>query len=240
MFARMALPRLGGSPGVWNTCMVFFQAFLLAGYAYAHLLHRKLPFKAQVAVHAIVLLLPLLVLPIALPHTNPPASTNPVGWLLLLLTVTVGLPFFAVSTTAPLLQSWFARSGRAGSEDPYFLYAASNVGSMAALLGYPLLAEPRLTLVGQARLWSAGFFVLLGGIFLCAALSARGRDAVATVTETEPAPSLRRCWRWILLAFVPSSYLLGVTTYITTDIAAVPLLWVIPLALYLLTFIIVF
>jgi spermidine synthase len=255
MVGKMILPFLGGTPAVWNTCMVFFQAALLAGYAYAHATTRWLGVRRQAALHLVVLALPLAALPLGV-ESRPVrgGETNPVLDVLLLLSLSVGLPFLVVSATAPLLQKWFTETGHPAARDPYFLYAASNLGSMLALLGYPLLLEPRLSLRGegwmtQTRLWTAGYVVLAVLIALCAVVLWRsprrarvaepGTDAVPP-DAIEDAPTLGDRWRWIALAAVPSSLLLGVTTYITTDIAAVPLLWVLPLALYLLTFILAF
>ncbi|HEY8599524.1 MAG TPA: fused MFS/spermidine synthase [Thermomicrobiales bacterium] len=252
MFARMLLPMLGGAPAVWNTALVFYQAVLLAGYLYAHLTTRWLGGRQQWLLHAALVLLPLVVLPIAVPGGwQPPTTTNPIPWLLALLTVAVGLPFFVISTSSPLLQAWYARTGHRMANDPYILYAASNVGSMCALLGYPTLIEPRLALVEQSRLWSVGYVVLVVLILACAALVARSPAVAATpVPATTDVPkaasttaeklSTSRRLRWLLLAFIPSSLMMSVTTYITTQIAPLPLLWVIPLAIYLLTFILVF
>lgn len=251
MFARMVLPLLGGAPAVWNTAMVFYQAALLAGYAYAHVTTAWLGVRRQVAVHLVVLLLPLLVLPIGLPHGwTPPSHDNPIPWLLALLLVAVGLPFFVVSTSAPLLQRWFALTGHRAAADPYFLYAASNLGSMLALLSYPSLVEPYLRIPEQSRLWAAGYAALAVftagcGAFVWRSLRGAPGPAVAGASDapaadTETSPTAGRRLRWVLLSFVPSSLMLSVTTYLSTDIAAIPLLWVIPLAIYLLTFILVF
>jgi hypothetical protein len=245
MFAKMILPPLGGAPAVWNTAVVFYQAVLLAGYLYAHLSTRWLGVRRQVLLHGLLLFLPLLVLPIAVPGGwQPPTATNPIPWLLALLAVAVGLPFFVVSTSSPLLQAWFARTGH---RDPYILYAASNVGSMAALLGYPTLIEPRLELGDQSRLWTLGYLALVALTLACAALIARAPGATeaavaaaAPVAAREERPTLARRLGWLGLAFIPSSLMMSVTTYITTQIAPLPLLWVIPLAIYLLTFILVF
>src|SRR5215468_4644199 len=255
MVGKMILPLLGGTPAVWSTCMVFFQAALLAGYAYAHASASRLGMGRQILLHLALLLVPLAVLPLAVnPAFLRGGETNPVLDVLTLLIVSVGLPFLVVSATAPLLQKWFSRTGHAAAHDPYFLYAASNLGSMLALLGYPTLIEPRLHLRGeswtQTRLWSVGYVLLVVLIALCAlALWHHGRRTTAraepeSTTETtatpEAPPGWPRCLRWIALAFVPSSLMIGATTYITTDIAAVPLLWVLPLAIYLLTFILAF
>lgn len=244
LFAKMVLPRLGGTPSVWNTCMVFFQASLLAGYAYAHGMSRWLAPRQQLIVHALVLALPTLALPLALPSGwTPPPEASPLPSLLGLLTSVVGLPFFAVATTAPLLSCWFSTTDHPDAADPYFLYAASNLGSMVALLGYPLVAEPLLSVGGQAQLWTYGYVVFASLTLLCgvrALALTPAPDANRKVEPRAPTVSWATRLRWIALSAVPSSYLLGVTTYVTTDVAAVPLLWVLPLVAYLLTFILVF
>jgi hypothetical protein len=246
MFARMVLPLLGGSPAVWNTAMVFYQAVLLAGYAYAHFTTRWLGVRRQAAWHLVVLLAPLLVLPIGLPHGwTPPTGTNPAWWLLAVLAVSVGLPFFVVSASSPLLQRWFSASGHRWAADPYFLYAASNLGSLLALVSYPVLVEPRLRLAEQNRWWAvgyAGFVVLTAmcGIWI-RRVGRKGRDPEAEATRDDGVRiTARRRFRWVLLAFVPCSLMLSVTTYVTSEIVPIPLLWVIPLGIYLLTFILVF
>src|SRR5436190_9202623 len=171
MFAKMVLPLLGGSPAVWTTCLVFYQAALLAGYLYAHATTSWLGVRRQAALHVGLVLLPLLLLPIGIPSGwTPPAAASPIPWLLALLAVAVGLPFFVVSTTSPLLQKWFAGTGHPSAGDPYFLYAASNLGSMLGLLGYPVLLEPRLRLAEQSRLWSGGYLLLLVFTLACAVL----------------------------------------------------------------------
>jgi hypothetical protein len=265
MFAKFVLPRFGSTPAVWNTSMLFFQTALLIGYLYAHVSTRRLGARRQTALHLGVVLLPLLVLPIAVPDGwIPPADSNPVPWLLGLLAVTVGLPFFVVSTTAPLLQRWLAATDHPAAADPYFLYRASNLGSVLGLLGYPLVVEPSMRLAEQGRLWSAGYVLLVLLVLACAAVVWRSpRDteaatagaavanpeaAPATAADAAPAasrastarPTLARRLRWVGLAFVPSSLMLGVTTAITTDIAPIPLLWSLPLSLYLVSFILVF
>ncbi len=254
MFAKMALPLLGGTPAVWNTCMVFFQAVLLVGYGYAHATPTVLGLRRQAVLHLGLLLTALIVLPVAIPEGWSPAAQSPFLWLLALLLVALGLPFLVVSTTAPLVQKWFAGTDHPSARDPYFLYAASNVGSLAALLAYPTLIEPNLRLADQSRLWSLGYVLLMGLLVGCAAVMWRSRastvaDAAATVAPAtvttvepvriEPIAALRRV-RWVLLAFVPSSLMLGVTTYLSTDVSPMPLLWVVPLAVYLLTFVLAF
>ena len=254
MVGKMILPLLGGTPAVWNTCMVFFQAALLAGYAYAHVTTRWLGVRGQAALHLIVMALPLVSLPLgADTRLVRGGESNPVLDVLLLLSVSVGLPFLVVSATAPLLQKWFTATGHPAARDPYFLYAASNLGSMLALIGYPVLIEPRLALRGdgwltQTRLWTFGYVALVLLVSVCAIVlwrSSRSRDEGDARADAPPVtvgvrPTPRDRWTWIALAAAPSSLLLGATTYITTDIAAVPLLWVIPLAIYLLTFILAF
>lgn len=249
MLAKMMLPLLGGTPAVWNTCLVFFQGMLLAGYLYAYASLKWLGRKTQIAIHIFIVLLPLLwigLLPLHLPAGwEPPAQSNPVLWILALLLVSVGLPFFVLSSNTPILQRWFADSSHHQARDPYFLYAASNAGSLAGLLSYPLLLEPLLRLSQQSRWWSFGyvFFVATSGI--CAALiwNKRGITAPAAADRSE-APPDQEIWKqrlhWIALAFVPSSLMLGVTTELTADVPAIPLFWVLPLALYLVSFILVF
>jgi hypothetical protein len=257
LVGKMLLPLLGGTPAVWNTCLLFFQSALLAGYAYVLASTRKLSARAQALLHVALLVAAAAALPVAVAGvTTGDPTASPVAWLLKTLLLTVGLPFFALSASAPLLQKWYSQTRAASASDPYFLYAASNAGSLAALLAFPVLLEPNLTLGQQARAWSFGYLALVVLVIACAcaalisrakSLDAATRDGVQDAEETratgqvvsEP-PSLRRRLRWVLLAFVPSSLVLGVTTYITTDIVAVPLLWVVPLALYLLSFVLVF
>ena len=257
MIAKMLLPLLGGTPTVWNTCMVFFQATLLAGYAYSHFLTRRLSFRAQAAVHTLLLLVTFAALPIGLSEKamqSAPWQSNPFVWLLQHLFLVVALPFFTVSTSGPLLQHWFSKTDHASAKDPYFLYAASNVGSLIALLGYPVAVEPSLRLGQQTNLWTWIYSALVLLFIACVVLTSRRLtntankpDASAPLSSStletqveEAKPGWARRGRWVLWAFVPSSLMLGVTSYLTTDIASVPLLWVIPLALYLLTFVVVF
>jgi hypothetical protein len=243
MIAKMVLPRLGGAAAVWSTCLLFFQTLLLLGYAYAHLLSRLLPRWAQVVLHVGVLLpLAASVLPFTLGTGAPSTEQSPVLWLLLRLTLVCGPPLFVISATAPLLQNWFTDTDHQGAQDPYFLYAVSNSGSLLALLAYPLIVEPELSLDLQTVLWSFGFGLLGLGIALCAALTlSHGRSSATIITgEAGPPISARDRWMWTALAFIPSSLLLGVTAHITEDITSGPLLWVVPLILYLLTFIFTF
>lgn len=242
MFAKMVLPLLGGTPAVWNTCMVFFQACLLAGYLYAHLTPKWLGVRRQSAIHLVLLALPLIFLPLHLPSSWSPGSNHPIAALLMVLALSVGVPFFFVATTGPLLQRWFAATGHKNAAEPYFLYAAGNTGSLLALVGYPALVEPFIRLAGQTHLWSYAYGLLFALIVPCALALWRFAPVELEATRLTPlaSPSPRRRLHWIALAFVPSSYLLGITTFITTDIAAVPLFWIVPLALYLLSFILVF
>ena len=257
MFAKMALPLLGGSPAVWNTAVVFYQAALLCGYLYAHTASTRLGVRRQAMLHIGLLLLPLFVLPIAIPHGwTPPTDANPIPWFLIMLTIAVGLPFLVVSTSSPLLQIWFAHTNDRAAKDPYFLYAASNAGSMFALLAYPFLLEPTFRLAEQSWLWAVGYGLFAVLTVTCAiglwrTMPSKTNDSsIAPNSVAEHSnvpisihatqPTKRRRLYWVLLAFVPSSLMLSVTTYLSTDIAPFPLLWVIPLAIYLLSFILVF
>ena len=246
MFARMVLPLLGGAPAVWNTAMVFYQAVLLLGYAYAHYASSRLGVRRHAVLHVLVLMLPLCVLPFAIPSGwVPPSQGNPSVWLLMLMAFVVGLPFFAVSTTSPVIQKWFASSGHRHAADPYFLYAASNLGSMLALIGYPVLVEPLLTLDQQRRWWMWGYraFVVLAIGCILGLWKRFPSGAATSAPMAAPAEEkilAGRRLRWVLLAFVPSSLMLSVTSYLSSEVAVIPLLWIIPLALYLLTFILVF
>jgi spermidine synthase len=243
LFARLLLPRLGGSQGVWNTCLVFFQASLLLGYAYAHLLARLMAPRRQVLVHLVIIAVGLLFLPIALAaNWSPPASGSPVLPLLGILAATLGWPFCALSANAPLLQNWFALSGHKRADNPYFLYAASNAGSLVALLAYPFLIEPNITLGQQSHVWAVGYFALACMIAAAGAFAAFGRNGATRVIAGNAMAVT--AWRtritWLAYAALPSSLLLGVTGYVTTDVASFPLLWIAPLALYLLTFVLTF
>jgi hypothetical protein len=293
MVGKMILPLLGGTPAVWNTCMVFFQALLLAGYYYAHRVTSAYDSRRQTSIHLALLGACIVILaagailsanhspiPIA-KGLAPQGQDYPFFGVMALLAVAIALPFFAVSTSAPLLQKWFGYTGHPSAKDPYFLYAASNVGSLLALVAYPILVEPNLKLAEQAWLWGLGFIGLVVMTYICARLvvnapppkpsagslapakrssavvappanlsaAARGEQsrsaakpqmAQSVGAVEEPAPTLGQKLRWLALAFVPSSLMLSVTTFISTDIASLPLLWIIPLALYLITFIYAF
>jgi SAM-dependent methyltransferase len=237
LFARLVLPVLGGSPSVWNVAMVFYQFTLLLGYGYAHLLTRQSP-KTQRILHLGLCLLPLVVLPLALPaDAAPPADRNPTGWLLLLLASTVGLPFLAVSTTNPLLQRWFASTAHRSSADPYFLSAASNLGSLLALLSYPLWIERFFELPAQSQLWTWGYGLWILLLAACALAPKRPAPSAASPVPAPEKIPFSRIFRWLLLAFVPASLMMSVTTWLTTEIGSAPLLWIIPLSLYLLSFV---
>lgn len=246
MVTKLVLPMLGGSPSVWNTAMVFFQAALLAGYGYAHALQRLPSLRTQVGVHLALLTAAALFLPL---HINTllgePNPAAPIGWLLPTLALSVGAPFAVLSATAPLLQAWFARvrAGHADGRNPYVLYAASNLGSFLALLAYPVLIEPLTTLSGQRMGWSGGYAAFMLMVAALAVVVWR-RQADRTVEPAPLAESPPIGWRdkvvLVLLAAAPSSLMLGVTAHLSTDVASAPFLWVVPLALYLLTFVIAF
>jgi len=245
LFGKLLLPLLGGSPAVWNTCMVFYQSILFLGYGYAHFLATRLNLSRQILLHLAVIAISLSRLPVALPdNPAPPTASDPTFWLLWTLFLAIGWPFFVVSTTAPLLQKWFAQVGHHTSHDPYYLYAASNTGSLLALLSYPLLLEPSVGLDGQRMGWSLGFAalcLLLAGCALVLWKSRHHNQATGHADSQEAEqPGYAGQWRWLLLAFVPSSLLLGLSNFISTDIASVPLLWIIPLTVYLLSFVLVF
>ncbi|HEV3217732.1 MAG TPA: fused MFS/spermidine synthase [Vicinamibacterales bacterium] len=249
MFAKMILPVLGGAPAVWNTCVLFFQTALFAGYLYAHLTVRWLGARRQATLHVVLMLIPLALLPVAVsPLWTPPSIDNPAPWLLGRMLLTVGPPFFVVAASAPLLQRWFASSSHRNARDPYFLYAASNVGSILALVAYPVAVEPLFRLRMQSVAWSFGYGALIVLVGACAvAMWRSSRSMPETAGELDadgrPLPAgvtWSRRFRWLALAAVPSSLMLSLTTYISTDIAAIPLLWIIPLLLYLLTFVLAF
>lgn len=272
MFARQVLPLVGGAPAVWNTCQVFFQVALLAGYLYADLSTRWLGVRRQSMLHLLLILPPLLCLPLLVGNPTPPnPEANPSPWLLALLAVTVGPPFLALSATAPLVQRWFVAARRDAKHDPYSLYVMSNFGSLLALLSYPFVIEPLSTLRTQAWVWSAGYAAWVFCLAACGYFVWRVSPGKETAIDaaTEPVPEPRRSdrkqrkkfqpeivvapevlapialtWRrrlhWLALAAAPVAWMLGATTWITTDIAPIPLLWIAPLAIYLLTFMIAF
>jgi SAM-dependent methyltransferase len=255
LFAKMVLPILGGAPSVWAVALCFFQAALLAGYCYAHALNRHVPTRIVGFVHLGLFAVALLVLPIGLPSGwREPPPGDPYLWQLGLFTVAIGLPFMAIAANAPLLQAWFSRTGHPDGHDPYFLYGASNLGSFIALLAYPLVLEPRLGLTQLSRIWTIGFVLLALAIAVCFwRLTLTGnrvpqKTAASTTPAvdhaTTPTPDSAPTWwqrlGWIGLALVPSALLTAYTTHIATDVASAPLIWVLPLSLYLLTFVLVF
>lgn len=244
--ARMLLPSFGGSPAVWSATSVFFQLALLAGYAYSFALTNRATPRRQPLVHLVALAAPLVFLPLSLRAATSPGGLPPAIAVIALLTLTVGVPFVVAATTGPLLQRWFSYTGHRAGRDPYFLYAASNAGSLLVLLAYPFVIEPRFTLAEQSSLWSGGYVAFAALSAASAAVVMRRAPAVANA-DAEPAAAdleARVDWRmrgwWVLLAAVPSALSLGATAYISTDIAAVPLLWIAPLSLYLLSFIVAF
>jgi hypothetical protein len=249
MIAKMMLPMLGGTPAVWNTCLVFFQAMLLLGYLYAHGVLKWLGRWSQMTLHLALAALPLLLVGFVPPHLPegwiPPDRSSPIPWILAILLVSIGLPFFALSSNTPIMQRWFSDSGHPQAADPYFLYGASNAGSLAGLLAYPLLLEPLMRLGNQSRLWSYGYTSFVVMTAACAALVWSRHSPNPDLAPVEAVRSFsdhrwRQHLRWIALAFVPSSLMLGVTTALTTDVPAIPLIWVLPLALYLASFVLVF
>ena len=246
MVTKLVLPMLGGSPAVWNTAMVFFQTALLAGYGYAHGLQKVGSIKTQVAIHLALLVAAALFLPLRINGwLGDPDPSAPVMWLLATLALSVGAPFAVLSATAPLLQAWYARvrAGYADGQNPYVLYAASNLGSFLALLSYPILIEPLATLSGQRWGWSGGYVAfMLMVVALAFVVWGRRLDRTAEPARLAVSPpmTLREKVILVLLAAAPSSLMLGVTSHLSTDVASAPFLWVVPLALYLLTFVIAF
>ena len=237
LIARLILPWFGGSAAVWTTCMLFFQALLLAGYAYAHWLTRLSNKRAEVVIHTVLLLAAVATLPIAPSEAWKPTGTEePVTRILLLLGASVGLPYFLLASTSPLLQAWFSRA-RPG-ENPYRLFAVSNLASLLALIGYPFVVEPFLGGVQQVQVWS---WLFAAFALACAAMAwMTPRQAIESAAEAT-ATEERSPWAlWLALSATGSVLLLAVTNHLTQNVAAVPLLWLVPLTLYLLTFIIAF
>lgn len=265
LVAKLILPRLGGAAAVWTACVLYYQVLLLAGYLYAHFLTVKLSLGKQLMVHGLVCCLPFLFLPLRLPFAEPQAE-HPLIFLILALTAMIGAMFFAISTTAPLLQKWYSETGAPGSADPYFLYAASNAGGIIGLIAYPFFFEPRFSLMDQSGMvaWLYGSLAGLIGLLLLLVWSRRPCAKRENGTETSAAgegketefeegltsdesgvkaveePDLKRQLDWLALTFVPSSLFLGLTTFVTTELAAVPFFWMVPLLIYLLSFIIAF
>ena len=248
MFAKMATPLLGGAPAVWAVSLVCFQGALLAGYAYAHLLARWRNTRLQVLIHAIALAIAALVLPLSITGLlGDPDPAHPALWLLGIFALSIAPPFAVISATAPLIQNWYAHSGRPDADDPYHLYSASNVGSLIGLTAYPLLLEPLTTLNSQSLIWSSAYGVLALLLITCGLLARQSLPPSATGpanTGTDTTVTAKAVWKerlvWLGLAFIPSSLLLGTSTHISSDVAAAPFLWAPPLMAYIATFIIVF
>lgn len=247
MIGKVMLPALGGTPMVWNTTMLFFQILLLGGYLYAHILSKIPATKWQFALHTLVLLAAgLMTLPMPTSITPPDDMGNPLWWQITMMMGAIGLPFLFLSATAPLLQKWFSHTSHPDASNPYFLYASSNVGSVLALLLYPIVVEQLFPLADQSRLWQTGFFILLA--LITSSAIAAFKSISDQKTENDPPKDNEEAARvgartiltWMFLAFVPSSLMIGYTSYITTDIGSLPLFWVIPLTLYILSFVIAF
>ncbi len=244
LFAKLVLPQIGGAPAVWTTAMLFFQVVLIVGYIYAHVLTKWIPLRWQLVTHLALWAAALTYLPLSISDGwSYDASSSTALQTLKLFAVGVGLPFAVLSANAPLLQAWYSRSGGPSADDPYFLYSASNVGSLLALLAFPLLADPLLGASATSDIWSIGF-VVFGGLMAISGLFAlRGSSSVNAPIATDIAistPKLKQIATWIVIAFVPSSLMLSFTTKASTDLGSIPLIWVVPLATYLLTFIFAF
>lgn len=262
LFAKLALPLLGGTPAVWNTALVFYQATLLAGYAYVHITTRFMRLESQLKLQAALFVATWILLPLAIRTTEAPPTTNAAAlWLIGVMSLSLGPMFFLLSSGAPLLQRWFAESDHVDSKEPYFLYAASNLGSLCALLAYPFVIEPLAGLQTQRIAWSAFFVVNVLGVLVCGYRVMRRNQTRAGVTAeidvsdshrvqaaselsaregAASNPTVADRVRWIAYSAVPSSLLMGATSFVANDVVALPLLWVIPLALYLLTFVLTF
>jgi hypothetical protein len=239
MFTKLVLPRLGGAPAVWSVALVFFQGAVLAGYGYAHLLVRFTSRGLGALIHLAVLAIAALTLPMGIAAGFGAAPESFIGiWLIALFAASIGLPFMALSASAPLIQAWFATLGE---RNPYVLYAASNLGSFAGLLAYPFAIEPMLSLHDQSQAWSFGFAGFAALITCVAVIVSRGSTGhEAQALEAAPAPTAYDRLAWMAFAAIPSGLVVAVTVHLTTDVAAAPFLWVVPLALYLLTFVAIF
>ena len=246
LIGKYILPWFGGGPGVWTTCMLFFQVLLVGGYAYAHLISHRLNTRRQVIVHLSLLAVALALLPIIPADSwKPNGSGDPTLQILALLSVSLGLPYLALSATGPLMQQWFSRTYPGVS--PYRLYALSNLGSLLALVSYPFYFEPHFTRKTQAGIWTVGLVVFVVCSGWCAKklwkLSAAGNSIApqedSIQTDSTPPKIIRRLL-WLLLPACASVLLLATTNKICQDMAVIPFLWVVPLGLYLLSFIICF
>ena len=245
MIGRMLLPSLGGTPAVWNGCVLFFQAILLAGYAWAHYGPPRLGMRNHLLVHLGLLAVVCFLLPMQLVEEwAVPVNSNPMGWLIGQLALCVGLPFFVISSSAPLLQRWFSASGKDNADEPWFLYAISNTGSLVALISYPFLFERYMGLTDQGWFWTGGFMLLAIMFICCAWFTIKNTDPKLLNRAQTKKLAVPLAWKkrihYIVLAAIPSSLMLGVTTVVSTDVGSFPLMWSIPLALYLLTFVFVF
>ena len=240
---KLLIPYLGGTPAVWNTCLVFFQGMLLLGYLYAHVLGKYFSRRIQLVFHLGMMFFVLLLFPMDFQKyiVMEKFFHEPIIWILRLLIIVVGLPFLIVTATAPLLQKWFSYANKDFGRDPYFLYSASNFGSLLALVSYPLIFEMFCTLATQQVLWRAGYWLLFFAVGVCGLFMIKGRqkdlahDLVTEINENidnKPGPlQKKQIISWVLLAALPSSLLYGITDYLSTHVAAVPLFWVIPLIL---------
>ncbi|PKL42332.1 MAG: hypothetical protein CVV41_14420 [Candidatus Riflebacteria bacterium HGW-Riflebacteria-1] len=239
MIGKMILPLVGGAPAAWNSCLFFFQALMLAGYGYAHFSLRRLGLYRQALTHLLLMVGALILLPISFDRAAT-VPEDPSLWLIVRLFKSAGLPFFVLTALSPLLQFWFSRTGHQKADNPYFLFAASNLGSFAALLLYPTLVEPSFDLAVQAKIWSGGFALLIVMLVACR-LTVKSETAdTAEIESTDQAPSYETMLKWLVAALFPSALLLAATQFITADISPVPLLWIIPLAIYLLTYVMAF
>ncbi len=244
MVGKMVLPILGGAASVWTTCVLFFQSMLLLGYVYTHILGKLKRVRDQILVHGSLMVLALAFLPLRFSVGSSQPSEAPVTWILQHLFMSVGVPFAVISATAPLLQHWLTRTPSASGRDPYFLYATSNAGSLLALLVYPVLLEPRFGVSGQSRLWQDAYGLLLAMVGFSALLIWResrfAKSDASMAGETDIPPAWKTRFHWMAAAFLPSALMLAVTNHISLNIGSVPFLWVVPLAVYLLTFIMAF
>src|SRR5579885_896277 len=242
--AKLLLPNLGGGPNVWNSCVLFFQITLLLGYLYAHLLTSRVPSSYQLIVHLLVIWSPLIIFPIRAPGMVPHGE-HPFIWIFSMLIGMIGLVFFAISTTAPLLQKWYSQTNSIAAADPYFLYASSNTGGIAGLLAYPFLIEPNFHLTQQSQLLQFVYFAFAVLTTVCGVLVHRSKTAIENPisvqdnTESEQF-SLYQKLRLLVLTAIPSALVLALTTFVTTDLCSLPLFWIIPLFIYLVSFIIAF
>jgi hypothetical protein len=250
LLTKMIMPMLGGSASTWNTSVVFYQCVLLLGYLYAHKVHQRMRVETQWVLHSVVVFSPLLVLPFDIPNWwIPPSIENPIPSLLLLLLVVVGLPFFVLSSTNSLTQRWFSLSGSSLSEKPYFLYSSSNIGSMAALLSYPFIVEPSLTVKSQSQLWFWVYILFCMLISVCSTIAfmrTRNRKEVKKTSQPLlPSPerlSKESLKKIILWSLITNFLMISMTSYLTnhTDVNMIPYYWLLPLIIYLFSFIVAF